>query len=210
MYKALYFLFATGWGYYVLKDQYYLPWYLGGSGDENRGFEEHPYPVHCHGLKEYSLITMGYHVGGLITHFFSTRKNDFIEMGLHHIVALYLFGGFYLFNVWELGASIAFLHDIADITTNIVKALSESRDKIFVGIFFVLHMCIWFFTRNLCLPYLIYKIYTLDPPIPNDINFPVMPFFCWLLFCMFALHCYWFSMFVVLLRKYIKVGATED
>ena len=33
IYKALYFMWATAFGYIVLKDTPYLPWYLGGSGD---------------------------------------------------------------------------------------------------------------------------------------------------------------------------------
>ena len=100
---------------------------------------------------------MGYHVGGLITHFFSSSKaNDFIEMGLHHIVAIYLFGGCYLFNAWEIGSTIAFLHDIADITTNLVKALAESVFKLATVGVFLTHMSIWFWTRICVLPYLIY------------------------------------------------------
>lgn len=104
---------------------------------------------------------MGYHVGGLITHFWGPRTNDFIEMGLHHIVAIYLFGGCYLYNVWEIGSTIAVLHDIADTTTNIIKTLSETNDSKIIGYVFVTHMGIWFWTRLLVLPYLIYRIYVL-------------------------------------------------
>ena len=100
---------------------------LGGSGHINNSWIGFPYTVMAPGIKDYLLVTMGYHVGGLITHFFSSSKNnDFIEMGLHHIVAIYLFGGCYLFNCQAIGSTIAFLHDIADITTNLVKALAES------------------------------------------------------------------------------------
>ena len=103
---------------------------------------------------------MGYHCGGLITHFFGTRRNDFVEMGLHHILSLYLYGGAYLYNFIEVGCVIAFLHDIADITTNIVKALAETKLKIPTAIVFVFHMCIWFYTRNLLLPIYIYQLFT--------------------------------------------------
>jgi hypothetical protein len=70
---------------------------------------------------------MGYHFGGLISHFFHSRKNDFIEMGLHHIVAIYLYGGGYLFNAWEGSAVICLIHDLADFTTGICKAGAETR-----------------------------------------------------------------------------------
>jgi hypothetical protein len=95
---------------------------------------------------------MGYHVGGLLSHFVTTRKNDFVEMGFHHIVALYLFGGCYLFNAWNCGSVIALLHDIADITTSITKTLTETNSKNLLGLVFVTHMSIWFYTRNLLLP----------------------------------------------------------
>lgn len=78
-------------------------------------------------------------------------------MGLHHIVSLYLFGGTYLFNQWEGGAVLAFLHDIADITTSIIKVLSDTKYKNVAGAFFIVfQMPVWFYTRCLVLPYTIY------------------------------------------------------
>jgi len=185
-----------------------MPTFLGGSGDLFIGFRDFPFAPHAPQLKEYLLITMGYHLGGLVTHFFTTRKNDFVEMGLHHIVAIYLFGGAYLYNAWEVGSVVAFLHDIADITTNITKASAESRFKTPTAIVFVTHMLIWFYTRNIILPYCIYGIY-----VVKDVDFGspiVQPFFCYLLGCMFLLHCYWFSMFCSMLHKYTSTGSTED
>ena len=123
-YAFVYFLFATVWGFYVIKDEYYMPTALGGKGDFMLMMKEYPYAKHAPGLKEYLLVTMGYHVGGLINHFVSVRRNDFLEMALHHIVALYLFGGCYMFNLWEGGSVIAFLHDIADIFGNLTKTLT--------------------------------------------------------------------------------------
>ena len=95
---------------------------------------------------------MGYHVGGVFTHFFGTRRNDFLEMGLHHIVSIYLFGGMYLLNLWEAGSVIALLHDIADVTTNLTKMGAESRFKTALLTIFIFHMFLWFYTRNFLLP----------------------------------------------------------
>lgn len=133
-----------------------MPKALGGRGTFMKHFDDFPYPKHAPLLGEYLLITMGYHVGGLINHFFHARKNDFVEMALHHIVAIYLFGGCYLCNVWEGGSVIALLHDIADITTNLVKMSAESKYGTATAIIFVTHMIIWFYTRNLLLPWMIY------------------------------------------------------
>ena len=158
-------------------------------------------------MKELLLVTSGYHVGSLLTHFFGSKNNDFIEMGLHHICALYLYGGCYIVNGWELGQTIAFLHDIADIG-NMTRFVGESKDKIIIGPLFIFMMAVWFYTRVLVLPYLIWKI-AVWPDLIIGTPF-TRYFFCWLLTCMFFLHCFWFSMFVKMITKFFKKGETED
>ena len=127
IYKAVYFSLSIFWGYFIMKNQNFLPQAMLGSGEFKKGYDDFPYANHAPYLKEYFLITMGYHVGSLIIHFIGTRRNDFIEMGLHHILCLYLFGGAYLYNFLEICCIIAFLHDIADVTLNIAKALGETK-----------------------------------------------------------------------------------
>ena len=102
---------------------------------------------------------MGFHVGDLLTHFSGEKRTDFLEMSLHHLAAIYLFGGLYLYNVWEIGAVIAYLHDIADITTHIVKTLADTDYQMATVVTFLTHLCIWFYTRNILLPYYIYTIW---------------------------------------------------
>ena len=103
-------------------------------------------------MREYFLVTSGYHFAGLLIHFLRIKRNDFIEMGLHHIIALYLFGGGYLLNAWEIGAVIAFLHDIADIFVSIVKFLAETKyNKRAAHIMWIV-MLVWFYTRIYALP----------------------------------------------------------
>lgn len=40
LYEAIYFISATLWGYYILKDQEYLPPSLGGTGEFKLAFSE--------------------------------------------------------------------------------------------------------------------------------------------------------------------------
>lgn len=138
-YKGIYFIGASVWGYMVLKDVWCMPWFLGGSGDFDKGMDGFPFvSPRAPGLKEYLQVTMGFHVSGCVTHFLVLkRQNDFVEMGLHHITAMYLFGGIYLLNAWEPGAVVAFLHDLADVTTSVIKVFSDTRFQDFAGFYFV-------------------------------------------------------------------------
>ena len=174
-----------------------------------KGVPYHPHPPQ---LKMYLLVTMGYHVGGFVTHFFAARKNDFLEMTLHHIVAIYLFGGCYVLNMLNIGSVIAFLHDIADITTNMTKTLTETNYTKCTAVVFITHMCVWFYTRNLVYPYLIYRIAISDIQlyVPGWAQYVVKPYYLWLLSCMFFLHCYWFLLFCKMLKRYTTSGSTED
>ena len=104
-----------------------MPPCLGGKGDYKLAFPTMFFHDHAPQLGDYFLITSGYHIASLITHFVTSRKNDFVEMGLHHIVALYLFGGCYICGFWECGGVAAVLHDSADIMTNWTKFFSETK-----------------------------------------------------------------------------------
>lgn len=160
--KVIYFSFAATWGYITLKDSPCLPWSLGGSGDYAICITNKYFPFaerSNNNLAEYILVTSGFHLSNFASHFSSTKKNDFIEMGLHHIVAMSLFGGLYFFNAWEPGAVIAFLHDIADVPIALSRGLGETRFKIVTVSIFLCAMAIWFWTRLITLPYLMSLIF---------------------------------------------------
>ena len=125
---------------------------LGGSGKASNCFNNHPFPLHCYMLREYLLITNGYHLGCFFNHLQSTKKNDFVEMLLHHIIAIILIGGCYIMNCWEVGAVISYLHDIADIFTCSTRFLGESNYKNLTYISFVILIITWFETRLYMFP----------------------------------------------------------
>lgn len=62
LYKIIYFSFATAWGYYVLRDEPYLPKWLLGKGDLSKLHEGYPHLKWPPGFREYYLGTMGYHL----------------------------------------------------------------------------------------------------------------------------------------------------
>lgn len=154
---------------------------------------------------------MGYHVGSVINHFIGVKRTDFIEMALHHSVSVFLYGGCYLYNAWEIGGVIALIHDIADITTSMIKVLAETDYKYTTVAVFLFHMGLWFYTRNYGLYHAICKIW--DTYTLEKFNFGT-PFnlhmFVFLLSCLLLLHYWWFYLFLKHLYKFAKKGTTEN
>ena len=100
-----------------MKDSNFLPRSLFGSGDLSHVHDNYPLVKWPAGLKTYYLATMGYHLHMLIHHSLDNVRHDYMEMMLHHIVTMFLYGFSYLVNTTLGGAVIMYLHDIADIFT---------------------------------------------------------------------------------------------
>ena len=72
---------------------------LGGSGQTMEGFKGFPFREKEPMVKEYFKIKLGYYLAEIIIILVEPKKYDFIEMGLHHTVTMYLLIFSYLFNV---------------------------------------------------------------------------------------------------------------
>lgn len=131
-------------------------------------------------------------------------------MGLHHLCAIYLYGGCYVINAWEVGQTIALLHDISDVFVGFTKFFSESKYKPMSYFFFLSVISTWLYTRVLLLPTMIYDIYIcVNPGLAGEFEF-IRIFFCILLLCMWMLHCYWFKLFMVMLYSAVFKNKIED
>ena len=115
-YQAIYFTISTIWGYAVLKDTNWLPWWMGGpnDGDAENIYKNLPYTPCPTAVLNYSLYTTGYHVGVFFKHIYENRENnDFYEMLLHHIIATTLTCGAFLANIVPGSTAVAWVHDIS-------------------------------------------------------------------------------------------------
>ena len=137
------------------------------------------------------------------------KKNDFVEMGLHHTVAVYLCVGAYLMNLMEVGVIFIFVHDIGDVLTYLVKGFAETRLNVLTASLFVILMVVWFYSRIYVLGYMIHQIWECQHSL--DFHSPIMfNYIFYLLLILLVLHCYWFVLFVQIFLKYVTSGSTED
>ena len=103
-------------------------------------------------IRQFFLITLGYHTLRTFQEMFKTNKrNDFVEMMLHHILTLVLYTGSYMINCVEIGILVVYCHDWADLFGHFAKSVSDTNfkaPKVFLGIFmwlsWLLARCVFF------------------------------------------------------------------
>ena len=148
--------------YWVLKDEAWLPWYMGGSGTVNSGLHSYPFTPMKESIYKFGLILLGYPVQQAITHFslIDEVTPDFAEMSLHHIAHLCLSSCYLFANTLPFGSIVSFLHDLSDIPIAVSKGLHLSGYGMpWAVIVFLLGNFVWFFLRIFCLPQIIWDVH---------------------------------------------------
>ena len=100
------------------------------------------------------MVSFGYHCQGIVTLLFTAQKQDFVEMGLHHLVTLILSVSARQMNFVEMSVHFGWIHDIADAPLSLTKFFAETRFKNTTGSLFILTTMIWAYTRCYALPIL--------------------------------------------------------
>jgi hypothetical protein len=104
MIKTVYLTLSSIVCLYFMNQDNYLPMIMGGISSKNsisNIYANYPLKDHTPGLKRLYLILSGYHFSGTIRHLktpVEKRRNDHIEMCLHHLLTLSLFYGAYIMN----------------------------------------------------------------------------------------------------------------
>ena len=170
-------------------------------------FKDYPYFEHPPGYRVYYCAKMGYYLGLLINQVLTKEKtSDFIEMFLHHIVTLYLFGFSYIFNQ-HIGSVICFLHDVSDIFVSWTRIWGESNYNILTGTGLISILLTWVYTRILVFGEIIYM--TMTVPCFMGASY-ILAFFSFLLSCLWVLNAYWFIMMCKILVNVVLYNKVED
>lgn len=178
--KALYLTFSSIISLYYLNQGNYLPVMMGGISSSNhisRVYASYPLINHVRGIKEFYLVLSGYHLSGTIRHLktpVEKRKNDYIEMCLHHLLTVSLFCGGYIMNDIEPGIITSFLMDFCDIWVHFAKGFVDTKFKSTCTVFGVFMWFFWGYTRLYCFPYFIYMV-KYSPPFSEPLNMQGTP-----------------------------------
>ena len=188
-----------------MKDSNFLPSSILGIGDFRRTYDNYPQITWPRGLKGYYLGTMGYHLHMLLHHVSDHVRHDYMEMMLHHIVTLFLYGFSFMMNMTLAGAVVMYLHDIADVFTQFVRCWCETTFTTMTLLNALGMTASWFYTRLLVLPYIIYLHFSVGD-IYHGKNFITLKFLTAHLCILFVLHLFWFGRMLKVISKFVMGG----
>jgi len=212
MFKFIFFVFVTTYGYMLMKDCDFFPPQLGGHGTVSNAFMDFPFTPINPGLQTYYLIELGYHVQSLLFHIFGEHRNDYLEMMLHHTCAVLLVLFSYFSNFLRIGSLVLFVHDIADVFGYALKAMVDTKH---VKITLTLYACllvVWAYARFYCFPALIISgIYDAIKSVNQEWYIALeWSYFLGMLYILLFLHIYWYALFLLAGYSYTRTGVTQD
>lgn len=147
-------------------------------------------------------------MASLLSMCFASKRRDFIEMMLHHLICIFLYGGGYLMNILHPASIVAFLHDSSDFFIAFAKVLGETNfDKTNIVVYMA-HLASWGYNRLVYFPVMIYEIHVYSS-ITDWNRFCVFNF-TFMLSCLCLLHYYWYALFLKILYRYATKGTRED
>mmetsp|Transcript_23112 Transcript_23112/g.37230 ORF Transcript_23112/g.37230 Transcript_23112/m.37230 type:complete len:326 (+) Transcript_23112:193-1170(+) len=156
-------------------------------------------PMHRE-IRTYIIVSVGYYIQLLVYVFVETRRKDFLEMVIHHVITLTLITIAWFCDQWKIGCVICFLHDLSDPFLEVAKIFNylkptRSWADPLSTLCFVIFMTIFGITRLGMFP--IYVLHPVKTIIPDF----VMSFY--MLSILQVLHIYWFFLILKTAKKAI-------
>jgi len=208
--KLCYFLFAGVWGFSVLKDKPWTPPIFGGSGASIECWTELPYHVVPEDVRLYYMISLAYHTHSLIFHVSGERRNDFMEMILHHTCTIFLMSFSYLINFIRIGTLVLFVHDVPDIFAYAIKFVVDTGNAPLILTFYFALLAVWGYVRLFVFPlFVIYSSFYESWTVLGDKVYGRL-FFNAMLVMLFVLHVYWYTLFIKMGLKFANTGKAYD
>jgi len=141
----------------------------------------------------YYLIELGFYYALLGSQFADTKRKDFWQMFVHHVVTITLLTFSYVCNFTRVGSVILLIHDSADFWIELVKYGLYTGNEVVTNIAFLFVVIVWLLTRLIIFPFrVIYSTYIEGPLIANDYHFPAYYIFNILLCMLQVMHVIWF------------------
>jgi len=111
-------------------------------------------------LKYHYLVEFSFYGSLLFTQFLDTKRKDFYQMFVHHVVTLILIFASFSVSHFRIGAVIMFLHDASDFWLEAAKIANYAKTQKLCDGLFVCFAVTFYLTRWIYYPFWYVKFYT--------------------------------------------------
>jgi hypothetical protein len=138
----------------------------------------------------YYNLELGFYLSLIVSQFFDTKRKDFWQMFVHHIVTVLLLSFSWTCNFHRIGSLVLAIHDFADIPLEGAKLCRYVKNQKASNIVFAIFTMCWLYSRIGLLPYRViaYTSYHALSVVPM---FPAYYIFNGLLCSLQFLHIVW-------------------
>lgn len=152
----------------------------------------HGYPHHPVSHEEwwYYNIELGFYISLVVTQIVDTKRKDFWQMFIHHIVTILLLVFSWACNFHRIGALVLAIHDVADVPLEGSKLAKYCQKQRLADLVFAIFTVAWIYTRCYLLPTRVIY-YTLYKALEVIQFFPAYYIFNGLLCILQLLHIVW-------------------
>ena len=200
-----FYICSVSTGFYLCKDQEWLPWYMGGHGTLELSFVNQPFYKIDPMVLNYGLVLLGFQLEQFC-HLLLVRKreSDYEEMLVHDMLTSFLYFGYLTPNLVPIGTVVLLLHDLTDIPMKMSKLWHEMGDnEIKVALFFFIGQVMWAWFRLFAFPMVIWSLHETDYQ-GSFAQFNSYFIFCKIFLCMLVcMHAWWFYLFMPINAKII-------
>jgi hypothetical protein len=169
------------------------------------------YPYHPVSREEwwYYNIELGFYISLVITQFIDTKRKDFWQMFIHHIVTILLLVFSWACNFHRIGTLVLAIHDIADVPLEGAKLAKYCRKQRLADLVFAILTVTWIYTRCYLLPTRVIY-YTLYRALDVIQFFPAYYIFNGLLCILQLLHFVWTWIIIQIVFYALKNDGMRD
>lgn len=154
-------------------------------------------------LKVYYFAEITFYFSLLFSIFSDTKRKDFLQQFVHHIVTLTLLLGSYILSFYRFGAVIMFIHDTSDFWLESAKLTNYAKLQKVCDVLFGIFAVLFFLTRLIYYPcWVAYAFFHYNTE-KNSIIFNSMVFLCYVLL---FLNFFWGYLVLKLAYKVLISG----
>jgi hypothetical protein len=159
-------------------------------------------------LKCYYLLYGARYTQAFISVLMEHKRKDFVEMIVHHLTTMIVILASFYGGYYRNGAAIMLLFDPADVPLHAAKLVKYIGFQGLADCFFVLFMLIFFLTRIVIFPYVVWSSHF---EANSYFPFGIIESICvGSLYVLAVLNAFWFYLILKVLHGVVTKGKAED